>query len=44
MFLRDNVNLKIVLGHLMEHMFVLKCLMRLHQDSGVGRVTQHKMC
>ena len=44
MFLRDNVNLRIVLGHLMEHMFVLKCLMGMHQDIKVGRVTQHKMC
>ena len=42
--LKDNVNLRIVLGHLMEHMFVSKCLMRMHQDIGVGRVTQHKMC
>ena len=44
MFLRDNVNLRIVLGHLMEYMFVSKYLIRMHQDIEVERVTQHKMC
>ena len=44
MFLRDNINLRIVLGHLIEHMFVSKFQMRMYQDIGVERVTQHKMC
>ena len=44
MFLRDNVNLKIVLGHLMESIFMSKYLMRMHQDIGVRSITQHKMC
>ena len=44
MSLRDIVDFKIELGHLMEHIFVSKCLIRMHQDIGVGRVTQHKMC
>ena len=42
--LRDIVNFRIVLGHLMEHLFVSKCLVRMHEDIRVGRVTQHKMC
>ena len=38
MSLRDIVNFRIVLGHLIEQIFVSKCLMRMHQDIGVGRV------
>ena len=40
--LRDIFNFKIVLGHLMEHIFVSKCLMRMHQDiGGKGYPTQN---
>ena len=38
MFLKDIVNFRIVLRHLMEHVFMSKCLMRMHLDIGVGRV------
>ena len=34
--MRDIVNFRIVLGYLIEHIFVSKCLMRMHQDI-VGR-------
>lgn len=43
-FLRYYVNNMIVKGHYVEHMFMSKCLVRMHQDMKAGRVTRHKIC